>query len=188
MASLPTLPDIAHLNTLPKPTFLHSVNVLFETAPPLAEALYAARPFSSYEDLISTAERIIFHELNQEDRVLVINAHPRIGAAKQNLSALSFAEQGYGKQTEQQEQGQTRQLTEDEIVNRRLEELNDAYEAKFGFRFVVFVAGRPRKAIIPVVEERMNNARNVELATGLRDMICIARDRLKKLSPSQSNL
>ena len=30
--------------------------------------------------------------------------------------------------------------------------LNDAYEARFGFRFVIFVAGRPRAAIVPLLE------------------------------------
>jgi hypothetical protein len=32
---------------------------------------------------------------------------------------------------------------------------------------VVFVAGRPRDAILPVIRERMNNTRDQELATGL---------------------
>ncbi len=58
--------------------------------------------------------------------------------------------------------------------------LNEEYEKKFGFRFVVFVAGRPRDAIIPIIKDRMNNSREQELATGLRyfllcNAICMHR-------------
>jgi 2-oxo-4-hydroxy-4-carboxy-5-ureidoimidazoline decarboxylase len=46
----------------------------------------------------------------------------------------------------------------------------------------VFVAGRPRKDIIPVIEERIkSNDKDAELKTGIVDMMLIARDRLKKL-------
>ena len=34
-------------------------------------------------------------------------------------------------------------------VAAELERLNDAYEARFGFRYCVFVAGRPREALLP---------------------------------------
>jgi 2-oxo-4-hydroxy-4-carboxy--5-ureidoimidazoline (OHCU) decarboxylase len=48
-----------------------------------------------------------------------------------------------------------------------LGQLNDAYEARLGFKFVVFVNGRPKDQIIPVIKERMLRSPEVELATGL---------------------
>ncbi|MDQ3097148.1 MAG: 2-oxo-4-hydroxy-4-carboxy-5-ureidoimidazoline decarboxylase, partial [Chloroflexota bacterium] len=59
-----------------------------------------------------------------------------------------------------------------------LASLNDEYELRFGFRFVAFVAGRPQSAIVPVLRERLTNDRETELATGLREFLAIAGDRL----------
>lgn len=106
----------------------------------------------------------------------VINAHPRIGANKTQLSALSYREQGYAQQTAQ--------AKEEEEAVERLQKLNAEYEAKFGFKFVVFVNGRSKSALIPVIQDRMKRSAKEELETGLTDMMLIARDRLRKLSSS----
>ena len=58
-----------------------------------------------------------------------------------------------------------------------LERLNDEYERRFGFRFVVFVNRRPRSAIVEVLRQRLSNSREVELATGLEAIVAIAEDR-----------
>ncbi|TPX46519.1 2-oxo-4-hydroxy-4-carboxy-5-ureidoimidazoline decarboxylase [Synchytrium endobioticum] len=173
-----TIPRITKLNTLARDAFLEIINILFETAPPLANALYAARPYASYEALIDQAEASI-GGLSRDERIQVINAHPRIGASKATLSALSYAEQGYASQPPSAPLGKP--LSEDEAVNTILAELNKTYENQFGFKFVVFVAGRPRKQIIPVMEGRLNNQADQELETGLSEMMAIARDRLTKL-------
>jgi 2-oxo-4-hydroxy-4-carboxy-5-ureidoimidazoline decarboxylase len=55
--------------------------------------------------------------------------------------------------------------------------LNQVYEEKFGFRFVVFVHGRPRSEILEVLRERIGRAREEELDTGCRELVAIARDR-----------
>jgi len=58
-----------------------------------------------------------------------------------------------------------------------LAELNRAYEAKFGFRFVVFVNGRPRRAIVPILRERLERTRAEELETGVDELVQIAVSR-----------
>ncbi|MBV9578594.1 MAG: hypothetical protein JO057_08405, partial [Chloroflexi bacterium] len=50
--------SIATLNALPADTFADALRPLFEAPVPLAEALYAARPFGSYSALIDTAESL----------------------------------------------------------------------------------------------------------------------------------
>ena len=62
-------------------------------------------------------------------------------------------------------------------VQARLDRLNAAYEARFGFRFVVFVAGRPRSEIVPLLEARLRGEREPELRAALAHVIAIARDR-----------
>ena len=55
--------------------------------------------------------------------------------------------------------------------------LNQVYEEKFGFRFVVFVAGRSKLEILEVLQERIGNSREEELDTGCRELVAIAKDR-----------
>ncbi|MCA1571533.1 MAG: 2-oxo-4-hydroxy-4-carboxy-5-ureidoimidazoline decarboxylase, partial [Chloroflexi bacterium] len=59
--------------------------------------------------------------------------------------------------------------------------LNEAYESRFGFRFVVFVAGRPRADIIPLLERALHADRDEELRRGLDDVVLIAADRMEAL-------
>jgi 2-oxo-4-hydroxy-4-carboxy--5-ureidoimidazoline (OHCU) decarboxylase len=55
--------------------------------------------------------------------------------------------------------------------------LNAEYEARFGFRFVVFVNGRPRREIVPVLRERMTRSREEELQTAVDELVQIAINR-----------
>ncbi|KAI8340058.1 Oxo-4-hydroxy-4-carboxy-5-ureidoimidazoline decarboxylase [Chlamydoabsidia padenii] len=170
-----SLPSIEQLNHASPSVFIEAVNTLFETAPPLADRLLAARPYQSYTELIDLAESVCLgNDLSEQDKLDIINAHPRIGENKTNLSAMSLKEQGYN----------TRQGTEseqDRQVNATLAELNKEYEATYGFKFVVFVAGRPRSQIIPLIRQRIaSHNMEQEMKTGMTDMMLIARDRLKK--------
>ena len=103
--------------------------------------------------------------MTEDERVAVLNAHPRIGADPTSLSMHSRREQGEAAD------GATLQL---------LDELNDAYEDKFGFRFVVFVAGRAKTEIVPVLRARLANTREAELKAGLDEFLAIALDRLER--------
>ncbi|KAJ3269854.1 hypothetical protein HDV01_000860 [Terramyces sp. JEL0728] len=159
------LPAIEQLNQLAESDFFEIINTLFETAPPLQRKLIQNKPYSSYTELIDQSDELI-KQMNLHDQILVVNAHPRIGAPAQTLSEQSKKEQGNQVSPE---------------VLERLAKLNKQYEDKFGFKFVVFVNGRSRQEIVGVIEQRMNNTKEEELKTGLRDMTLIARDRLSKL-------
>jgi 2-oxo-4-hydroxy-4-carboxy--5-ureidoimidazoline (OHCU) decarboxylase len=102
----------------------------------------------------------VLEELPEEDRVEALRAHPRIG--EQAASARSAREQG---------------TEDDPEVLAELARLNREYEERFGFRFVVFVNGRPRSAIVPVLRERLRRTREAELATACDELVAIARDR-----------
>ena len=102
--------------------------------------------------------------MSDAERAAVLNAHPRIGAPT-GLSTRSAAEQGAGE-------------TAAGSMLETLGRLNDEYERRFGFRFVVFVRGRSRAEIVPVLEARLRRTRDEELATGLEEFLAIARDRM----------
>ncbi|KAJ3104054.1 hypothetical protein HDU97_009601 [Phlyctochytrium planicorne] len=117
--------SIEELNEATDSTVIKTLEALFEPAPPLASALLKRRPFASWEELLDTTDSII-RSLSHEDKLVVINAHPRIGAPKTQLSAASLKEQGYTSKAPEVS-------AEDEKVNTLLQELNHEYEQKFGF-------------------------------------------------------
>ena len=140
---------------------------LFENAGPLLERLRAEEPFASGAAMLARARELL-KTLPEPEQVAVINAHPRIGERPDKVSASSFREQGYDRDT-----------TPPEVL-RRLAVLNEEYEQKFGFRFVVFVNGRSKEAIVPVLEARFRGTRDEERRTALREILAIAEDRLKR--------
>jgi hypothetical protein len=104
------------------------------------------------EDPLSRAEEIALG-LDEADKVEALAGHARIG-----------------EPSPEQHGGDPAVLTE-------LAYLNQVYEEKFGFRFVVFVAGRSRDEILEVLRDRIGNAREEELDAGMRDLVAIAQDR-----------
>lgn len=174
----PRLPPIESLNRPDEPALASALRLLFESAPHLADVLATGRPYLSYDDLLDRAEAIVA-VLPEQQRVEIVNAHSRIGenpATVRRTSAQSYREQGYDH-----EAALARRQVEQ--VYRDLNALNQAYEARFGFRFVVFVNRRPKAQLVDVMRARLENARDEELRTALRDMFLIARDRLRSLAP-----
>ena len=113
--------------------------------------------------------------MTEAEKIELLNAHPRIGAPPGSVSVDSFREQGYDREAAGAAAEQERARIQSE-----LDRLNAAYEDRFGFRFVVFVAGRPRSAIVPELELRLERPRDEEMETGLRAVVDIARDRWRK--------
>ena len=137
--------------------------VVFERAPGLAAALRLDHD-ETPQSIVAKAREAL-ERMSEQQRIAVLDAHPRIGADPASLSTLSRREQGESS---------------DAVTLRELQELNDAYERKFGFRFVVFVAGRSKREIIPVLRARLANPRETELHTGLEEFLAISLDRLER--------
>jgi 2-oxo-4-hydroxy-4-carboxy-5-ureidoimidazoline decarboxylase len=152
------------LDQMPAAEFASEVAPLFEGAPRFLRRLADARPFGSADALFARAHRVAL-ELPEEEQIELLDAHPRIGADPSTLSAHSRVEQG--------------PAAEETAVHLAadLRRLNEAYERTFGFRFVVFVAGRPRAAILPLLEAALVADRDEELRRGLHDVVAIAADR-----------
>ena len=140
---------------------------LFERAGPLLDRLRREGSFADGHALLARARQLV-GTLSEAEQIAVINAHPRIGERPDKVSAESFREQGYDRDT-----------TPPEIML-RLATLNEEYEQKFGFRFVIFVNRRSQEAIVPLFEARLRGTRDEERRTALREILAIAEDRLKR--------
>ena len=124
------------LDRLPPEAARAQIAPLFEGAPHFVDRLVAARPFESDDEFVGIARRIA-RELPDDEAIELVDAHPRIGADASALSPMSSAEQGMAGD------GEIEQGGEEPWVAEELAILNEAYERIFGFRFTVFVAGRP---------------------------------------------
>jgi 2-oxo-4-hydroxy-4-carboxy--5-ureidoimidazoline (OHCU) decarboxylase len=141
-----------------------NLGVLFEGAPAFVSRLEADQS----DDVLARAEEIAL-AMPESEQVQLLNSHPRIGAAPATVSALSYSEQGYDRDPGTAE------------LQDRLDRLNEAYEARFGFRFVIFVAGRSRAEIADIMQSRLDAHRDEEKRRALTDVVAIARDRALKL-------
>jgi 2-oxo-4-hydroxy-4-carboxy--5-ureidoimidazoline (OHCU) decarboxylase len=138
---------------------------VFERSPELVSRLIPlVRPDDTPEDVVRRARGVI-DMLPERERVATLNAHPRIGDDVRALSELSLREQG-ADQT-------PRTMAE-------LKTLNDEYERRFGFRFVVFVNGRSKAQLVPVLRDRLTRTRESELRTGIEEFLAISLDRLAR--------
>ena len=144
---------------LPRQLSVDELADLFEGRTALTERL------ATVEDPLAHA-REIARALTPDEQVAVLAAHPQIGA-RTGLSRRSASEQG---------------TDDDSAVLAELADLNAAYEERFGFRFVVFVNGRPRREILPILRERLDRTRDEELATGVDELVQIAIDRWRHTS------
>jgi 2-oxo-4-hydroxy-4-carboxy--5-ureidoimidazoline (OHCU) decarboxylase len=149
---------------------------LFEGAPRFLARLAAKRPFRNPTTLFDRASELA-HTMPEDEQVELIDAHPRLGAPPGSVSALSFREQGYDT-----EAADAAAEAERERVAGELARLNAAYEAQFGFRCCVFVAGRPRAALLPELEATLASDRHAELHRALDAVVDIAADRYRTLA------
>ena len=163
--------DVAALDALPDDAFVAAAAPWFEGAPRFLARLAAHRPFGDLPTLFARAEAIAL-AMPEDEQVELINAHPRLGAPPSTVSADSFREQGYDRET-------TEAIAE-------LGRLNAEYEARFGFRFCVFVAGRPRPALVPVLRGALVADRDAEIERALRDVVAIARDRYERAAATEA--
>jgi 2-oxo-4-hydroxy-4-carboxy--5-ureidoimidazoline (OHCU) decarboxylase len=110
---------------------------------------------AAHEDPLGVAREVVAGA-SDEEKAEALAAHPRIGERS------------------------AEQHGDDPAVLAELAGLNRAYEERFGFRFVVFVNGRSRAEILPVLRERLERTRAEELGTGCDDLVSIALDRWRK--------
>ena len=77
------------------------------------------------------------------------------------------------------EQGQVQQASDATLHG--LADLNQLYECRFGFIFIVFATGKSAEAMLALLKQRLNNNRNLELETNALEQNKITLLRLSRL-------
>ncbi|MEZ5463775.1 MAG: 2-oxo-4-hydroxy-4-carboxy-5-ureidoimidazoline decarboxylase [Lysobacteraceae bacterium] len=157
------------LNAMPIAEFTRELADIFEHSPWVAERAAATRPFIDTEALHAAMCAAMRAATREEQRAL-IRAHPQLAgkaALRGELTEASTSEQaGAGLD----------QCSPEEFAC--ITELNDAYQQRFGFPFILAVRGYQRGDIIESLATRLQRDADVEFEEALRQIERIAALRL----------
>ncbi len=138
-----------------------------------AEEMAARRPFSDADALLETAATL-WQGLDPADWREAFAAHPKIGDLQSlrdkfaSTADLAVAEQaGLGTATED--------------VLAALARGNSAYEARFGYIFIVSAAGKSAAEVLALLEARLGNEPAAEISSAAGEQQKITALRLGQL-------
>jgi 2-oxo-4-hydroxy-4-carboxy-5-ureidoimidazoline decarboxylase len=137
-------------------------------------AMLACRPFASRESLLAAAERL-WRSMERADILEAFTHHPRIGA---DMAALR---QKFAPTAAWSLEEQSGALSASEATLRSLQQANLDYEARFGHIFIVCATGKSADEMLALLEARLTNHPDAELAIAAEEQAKITRLRLLKL-------
>jgi len=139
------------------------------------DGMLARRPYGTRDALHRAADEV-WAQLGRDDYLEAFSHHPRIGA---DLAALRarFAATASWSSAEQAGVAEA-----DEATLARLAAGNRAYEARFGFLFLVCAQGLSAGALLDALEARLANDPGAELGIAAREQAKITHLRLEKLA------
>ncbi|KAJ6113109.1 hypothetical protein N7512_008433 [Penicillium capsulatum] len=168
-------PVLSTLPALPREAQFRVLDTLFEPSPELHQLAVPvlAQTFTSYTSLIDAVAARMTGLSDRNVLFGILGSHPRLGRAPANPEHLS--------ELSKTEQAQLNAGAEEQAE--QLRALNAAYEQKFpGLRFVTFVNGRGRDAIMEEMRRRIDRGdADREIHDTIQAMADIAKDRARKL-------
>ena len=138
-----------------------------------ARRMAARRPFREMAQLLQAAD-LLWWELGREDWLEAFSRHPRIGqrAAAQAASAPT-------ERWSEEEQAGTRGAAQDLLA--ALAKANRAYEARFGYIFIICATGKTSEEMLALLRNRLQNDPVAELRIAAEEQRRITQLRLEKL-------
>ena len=162
--------------TLDRSAFVARFGGVYEHSPWIAERAFeagltaAANSAEGLSDLLRAQV-----EAGGADRQMaLLRAHPDLAGKLAVAGALTAAS------TAEQQGAGLAACTAAEFE--RFQSLNAAYKEKFGFPFIVAVAGHYRTEILEIFERRLGNDRDTEVRAALEQVHRIALLRLRALA------
>jgi 2-oxo-4-hydroxy-4-carboxy-5-ureidoimidazoline decarboxylase len=166
---------LADINRMTHDEFVSALGGIVEHSRWIAEGAWSRHPFASV-DALHAAMMEVLADAPQVTKLKMLRAHPELAgkaAIRGELTRDSTVEQsGAGLD----------QCSPQEFS--RLTALNKAYNAKFGFPFIIAVKGLDRATIIERFGARVANDRGTEFTEALDQVARISRLRLAALVES----
>jgi 2-oxo-4-hydroxy-4-carboxy-5-ureidoimidazoline decarboxylase len=159
---------VLELNAIEPREFTRLLAPVFEHSPWIAARTAEKRPFANAAE-ICTALCETVTKASAEEKLSLIRAHPDL-VGREILTPESQAEQasaGLGNISSEERE--------------RFRECNAHYREKFGFPFVICARLNKKEAILDAFPIRLQNSREQEMETALREIFKIAELRLNDL-------
>lgn len=139
-------------------------------SPKWARTLIEQRPYTAFDALLHQAEAAWF-AMPESEWLAAFACHPRIGERNAEVATTTqFADWSGSEQ-------RSAQATLKAVATALLES-NRAYEAKFGFLYIVFASGRTAPELLAILEERLQHDRPTELREAARQQWEITKLRM----------
>jgi OHCU decarboxylase len=142
-------------------------------SPRWARAMTAARPLANVDDLLTKADST-WRSLGSEDWLEAFRAHPKIGEKK-----AAAAQSEEARKWSAQEQSGIRDAAATTMA--ALAEGNRDYEQRFGFIFIVCATSKSSEEMLAILQARLQNDAETEIAAAAEEQRKIMRLRLEKL-------
>jgi 2-oxo-4-hydroxy-4-carboxy-5-ureidoimidazoline decarboxylase len=136
-------------------------------------AMAQGRPFADADAVIARADAA-WAACEEDDWLEAFRAHPRIGERKAHTDTGAVS----ARWSAQEQAGMDGSGGD---VRAALAEVNAAYEAKYGFIYIVCATGLSPEALLDLARRRMDSTRDAELRTAAAEQHKILRLRLEKL-------
>ena len=133
----------------------------------------ARRPFDTDQALLAAADEV-WNALPEADWREAFAAHPRIGSGR-DVERQSAATRGWAEREQAGAASATRE------TRTALEEANTAYEARFGYLFIVCATGKTADQMLVLCRARLGNSPEDEIRVAAEEQRKITRLRLEKL-------
>lgn len=153
------------INQMTEAEFVQAIGPAFEDTPQIAAQVWPQRPFASVADLHHSMVALV-RRMTDGEKITLIQAHPDLGT-RVAMAEASVAEQSQAGLT---------QLTAAEYE--RFQTLNQRYKERFGFPYILAVAGHTKASILDNFTQRLDNDPATEKATALGQIETIAGLRL----------
>jgi 2-oxo-4-hydroxy-4-carboxy-5-ureidoimidazoline decarboxylase len=148
--------------------FVAVLGAVFEDTPAIAQKAWDKRPFADIAQLYQSMISVV-KELSADEQLNLIKAHPDLGSKAKMAQASVNEQAGAGLD----------KLTMEE--RDRFFALNQAYQEKFGFPFIIAVKNLTITNILDAFELRLKNSPPVEQKQALEEVFAIARFRLLEI-------
>ncbi len=167
--------SLDQLNTAPSAWLLQQLGGLYEHSPWIAEQALQQRPFVSLAQFKHAMAQVVT-AASREAQLALVRAHPELAGRAMVSQALT------AESTGEQSRAGLSDCSPQEFE--RLQQLNSAYNERFGHPFILAVRGPrgdglSRQQIIAAFERRLHNPVNTELCECLRNIHRIAEIRLE---------
>ena len=156
---------IKDINLLTEKEFLSLFGNIFEKSDWIAIKAFELKPFKNAKDL--SDKMINIYEKSSKEKIIeIFNLHPKLAIEKKLTSFSSKEQMGAKLNT----------CTEEELAE--FKNLNEQYQTKFAFPFIIAVKGKSKNEILNSFRKRVENNFNDEFEEAKQQVKKIASLRL----------